>query len=550
MTEQTHQQELISSIFPQDIPTSAELELKYPKRTLPEGAIVTRFAPSPTGFVHIGGVFTAKIAKNLTRHSQGVYIIRIEDTDQSRQVDDFQQHFDEAFDYFDIQSDETDENAVYGPYTQSKRSHLYLANVRKLMEDNHAYPCFCSKEKLTEQVEKQKEAKADLGYYGQWATCRNLDPKEAQDRIQAGESYVIRFKANPQPEYIVFEDKIRGKIRAKNNINDIVILKSSANDLPLPTYHLAHAVDDHLMGVNLVLRGEEWLASVPLHLQLFDALGFERIPYAHVAPLMKLDGNSKRKLSKRKDPEASVAFYIEEGYPAAAVTIYLKGLANSNMLEMDPESCLTAPIKLDKMSKSGALLDMVKLNDVSSDYVATLSATEIRDNVYHWAQKYDEALAVVIKNNWEHAATVIDVDRFNNGKVRKDLNKWSDYKEVFGFFFNDLFELTTSTSDERFDDLPSEAILKVLKEFTNTYSDDLESTDWFDFIKKVSAESGFALNNKEYKQNPDAFHGKLSDATKIMRVAFTGKGRGPGLHAICATLGKEEILRRVATLMG
>ncbi|MCP4120484.1 MAG: glutamate--tRNA ligase [Bacteroidetes bacterium] len=550
MTNQDHHQDLISSIFPQDISTPEELEHKYPKRDLPEGAVVTRFAPSPTGFVHIGGIYTAQIAKNLTRHSGGVFIIRIEDTDQSRQVDDFQQHFNEAFDYFDVQSDEDDENAMRGPYTQSKRSHLYLTFVKQLIETNHAYPCFCSKEKLTEQSEKQRAAKVDMGYYGEWATCRHLEPDEANKRIQSGESYVIRFRANPQPEFIVFNDLIRGSIRAKNNMNDIVILKSSSSALPLPTYHLAHAVDDHLMGVNLVLRGEEWLASVPVHLQLFDALGFERIPYAHVAPLMKLDGNSKRKLSKRKDPEASVAFYMEQGYPPLAVTIYLKGLANSDMIDMDQQSCLAAPIRLKKMSKSGALLDMDKLNDISSDYIAALSATEIRDSVYEWAQKYNEKLSVVLKNNWEYAAKVIDVDRFNNGKVRKDLTKWSDFDEVFGFFFKDHFKLTTKVDDERFDSMDPAVIKKVLLEFTNSFKEGLDSTDWFEFLKGVSSGSGFALNNKEYKQDPEGYNGKLSDATKIMRVAFTGKGRGPSLHEICDTLGEEEIKRRVAGLLG
>jgi glutamyl-tRNA synthetase len=550
MAVQNHRQELIARVFPGDLATPEELEIKYPRRDLPEGAVVTRFAPSPTGFVHIGGIFTAQIGKNLTRHSGGVFIIRIEDTDQARQVDDFQAHFDEAFDYFDIKSDENDEHGRWGPYTQSRRSRIYLTYIRHLMETSRAYPCFCSKEQLDEQSQQQREARVDIGYHGEWATCRKLDPAEAVRRIDQGHPYVIRFRADPLPEYIIFEDLIRGNLRARNNINDIVILKSSESDLPLPTYHLAHVVDDHLMGINLVLRGEEWLASVPIHLQLIDALGFDRIPYAHIAPLMKLDGSSKRKLSKRKDPEASVSFYIEQGYPPEAVTIYLKGLANSSMLDMDLAECLAAPVRLNKMSKSGALLDMDKLNDISSDYVATLGASQIRDAVCVWAQRNDEELSEILRNNRDYAAEVIDVDRFNNGTVRKDLLKWSDFSEVFGFFFRERFELIQDAADDRFEGIAEEVISKVLTEFVSAYQQGLDGTEWFDMIKIVCGNSGFALNNKEYKQDVDRYHGTIRDATKIMRIAVTGKSNGPSLHKICDTLGKEEVSRRLAPLVG
>lgn len=549
MTDQHHHQELIAKIFPADIISAEALQDKYPPRDLPDGAVVTRFAPSPTGFVHIGGIFTAKIGINLARHSGGVFIIRIEDTDQTRQFDDFQQHFDEAFDYFDIASDENEATGIYGPYTQSERSEIYLSFVRHLMEKQRAYPCFCTKEMLSEQTEKQRAEKVDIGYYGKWATCRHLDPQEAVRRIEAGEQYVVRFRADPHPEFIVFEDLIRGSLRVKNNINDIVILKSSDSELRLPTYHMAHAVDDHLMGMNLVLRGEEWLASVPVHLQLFDALGFDRIPYAHIAPLMKMDGESRRKLSKRKDPEASVEFYMKQGYPPDAVTIYLKGLANSNMLDMDAETCLAAPIRLDNMSKSGALLDMDKLNDVSANFIATLSAAEIRESVGIWARKYDESLSEILEHNWNFTGKVIDADRYNDGKVRKDLSKWSDFSEVFGFFYKERFELITSAGDPVFRGLPEDAVQTVLREFAAAYEENLDGTAWFDIIKTVSAKAGFALNNKEFKQNPDAYHGKLSDATRIMRAAITGKEIGPGLHDICDTLGKAEIHRRLAPIL-
>ncbi len=539
--------ELISLIFPKTLPTPDELEAKFPKRQLPDGAIVTRFAPSPTGFIHIGGIYIAMIGKNLARHSQGVYFIRIEDTDQNRKVDDFQTHFDKTFEYFNITSDENDENSDWGPYTQSERSDFYLSYVKSLVEKNLAYPCFCTKETLEEQSNKQREEKVDIGYYGPWASCRNMHADEVENRIRSGESYVIRFKANGSGG-IVFDDLIRGKIKAKDNINDVVILKSSSNSLPLPTYHLAHAVDDHLMRVNLVLRSDEWLPSVPLHFQLFDALGFERIPYAHISPLMKLDGNSRRKLSKRKDPEASVVYYLEQGYPANSLIIYLTGLANSRLAEGSLENCLSEPIKLNEMQISGALMDMDKLKDVSSNYVATLSAPEIQDAIIAWAQEYDTELSDLIKNNWDYANIVIDADRFNSGRIRKDLYRWSDFRSLYGFFFNELFQVISSPDDERLANYPNEVIRKFLKEFQNNYEEGNDNSEWFENIKKIAVSSNFALNNKEYKEDPDRYVGTIKDVTDILRIAITGKSSSPSLYEVCKILGRKEVIRRIHLL--
>lgn len=544
-----YSKELISLLFPKHLPTIIELKEKYPKRQLPDKAIVTRFAPSPTGFMHIGGIYIAMLGKNLAKHSHGVYFIRIEDTDQNRKVDDSELHFNQTFKYFDIASDENDNNSFWGPYTQSKRSDIYLAHIKYLIENNKAYPCFCSKETLDKQTEKQVEAKVDIGYYGNWATCRNLSTTEVENRINNSESYVIRFKANGTNETIIFDDLIRGKVKAKDNINDVVILKSSSNPLPLPTYHLAHAVDDHLMRVNLVLRSDEWIPSVPLHFQLFDALGFERIPYAHIAPLMKLDGKSRRKLSKRKDPEASVVYYMEQGYPAKAVITYLMGLANSRLAASPIEIVLSEPIQLSNLQKGGALIDLEKLKDVSSNYVATMSASTIRSNVYDWAQEYDTKLANIIKDNWDYTAIAIDVDRFNNGRARKDLFRWLDFREIFGFFFNDLFETIPSYEDPRLESFSKEAVSKILNEFVLNYEEGNDNTEWFNNVSRIAELSNFAKNNSDFKQNPERFYGSMKEATQILRIVITGKSSSPNLYEVCKIIGKSEVTRRVKSLL-
>jgi len=539
---------LISLIFPADLETPEALEKKYPPRNLPDGAIVTRFAPSPTGFIHIGGIYIAVIGMNITRHSKGVFFIRIEDTDQSRKVDDYKEQFDTTFKYFGVKPNEDDTNSVYGPFVQSARSKLYLSSIRKLMQDKRAYPCFCTKEMLEEQSKQQTAQKVDLGYYGDWAVCSRLSEDEAAQKIKAGEPYVIRFRCNGKDQMTEFDDVIRDKVKLKDNINDVVILKSSTNELPLPTYHLAHAVDDHLMRANLILRADEWLSSVPLHHQLFDALGFERIPYAHISPIMKLDGNSKRKLSKRKDPEASVTYYMEHGYPPQSVLVYLMGLANSSLLDASIEDCLNSTISLSGMSKSGALLDLVKLDHISSNYVGDLSSEEIISQIQHWAAEYDTELADILKDDVQYACAVVNTDRFNNGKIRKDLFRWSDFKNIYGYFFDQYFAPITSTADERFAGVNTSAIKMVLASFEANYNDNLNNDQWMEVIQTVAKESGFALNNQEFKRAPEQFHGKLSDAVRIVRIALTGNSNGLSLHEVCNTLGASRVKARIASL--
>ncbi|MDT7670467.1 MAG: glutamyl-tRNA synthetase, partial [Pseudonocardiales bacterium] len=362
---------LIDGLFPADLPDPDHWEQLYPARELPEGARVTRFAPSPTGFVHIGGVYTATIAKDVAHHSGGVYFVRIEDTDQSREVEGVAAQFGRAFEYFGIASDEPTD-APWGPYLQSKRELIYLSYVRELMRQGLAYPCFCTREELAEMTKRQQATKIPTGYYGSWARWRDADPDEVAAKLAAGDDYVVRFRSPGTEGRVSFVDAIRGRLEHEANRNDVVILKSVTQSPRLPTYHLAHAVDEHLMRVNLVVRGEEWISSVPLHLQLFAALGFEPPTYAHVAPLMKQESGSRRKLSKRKDPEASVDFYVDAGYPAPAVLYYLRGLANGRLAELPLEQALTTAISLDECGVAGPLVDMVKLADISGDHIATL----------------------------------------------------------------------------------------------------------------------------------------------------------------------------------
>ena len=390
-------QEIVDSLFPPDLPEPDHWENRYPPRDLPEGAKVTRIAPSPTGFLTIGGVFTATIDADVAHQSGGVYLVRLEDTDQARFTEGAAEQFAEAFEYFSIGPDEDDRTGRYGPYTQSARSRTYLTYVRELLRQGRAYPCFATRQDLEDITARQRAAGALPGYYGKWAIWRDADPDEVAKRLAAGEPYVVRFRSpGVSGNRVSFTDAIRGELSMDDNRNNAVILKSSDTEPRLPTYHFAHAVDDHLMRVNLVIRGEEWISSVPLHLQLFDALGFERVQYAHVATLMKQDGSSRRKLSKRRDPESNVTFFIEQGYPAPAVQYFLRGLANGRLAEMPLADALAAPIRLSECGTAGPLIDMVKLDDISADYIATLPGQQILAEVGTWAGRYDPELAVVL----------------------------------------------------------------------------------------------------------------------------------------------------------
>jgi glutamyl-tRNA synthetase len=542
--------DVIDSLFPSDLPEPEHWEQHYPPRELPAGAKVTRFAPSPTGFLHIGGVFTATIDADVARQSGGVYLVRLEDTDRARIVEGAEAQFAEAFSYFSISPDEGGEVGRYGPYAQSARWQTYLTYVRELLRRDRAYPCFATKEELEEITVRQRAAGALPGYYGTWAIWRDAEPEQVAKRLAAGEPYVVRFRSpGASGVRVSFTDAIRGELTADDNRNDVVILKSSGTEPRLPTYHFAHAVDDHLMRVNLVIRGEEWLSSVPLHLQLFDALGFERVQYAHIALLMKQQGGSRRKLSKRKDPEATVSFYVEQGFPAPAVQYYLRGLANGRLAEMPLPEALAAPIRLSECGTAGPLVDMVKLDDICADYVATLSGQQILAEVSRWAGRYDPDLAAVLAAEPDLALRALDIERVGVANPRKDLRKWADFRAVYGYFFPQIFEPVTDPADPRFAGLDPDVVQAVARAFADGYAPPGPETDWFDQIRSLAAELGFAPNQKAYKQDPAAYKGSIREASQVIRVLLTGTPRSPDLAQVAGALGTEETLRRIRAVL-
>ena len=540
---------IVDSLFPPDLPEPEHWEQRYPPRDLPEGAQVTRFSPSPTGFLHIGGVYAATIDVDVARHSHGVYLVRLEDTDRARVAEGAAAQFAEAFAYFSIGPDEDDQNGHYGPYSQSLRAQIYLTYVRELLRQDTAYLDFATKRDLEEITARQRAAGALPGYYGKWALWRDADPARVIERLEAGDPYVVRFRSPAAAgARVSFTDAIRGELTLDANRNDAVILKSSDTEPRLPTYHFAHAVDDHLMRVTLVIRGEEWISSVPLHLQLFDALDFPRVQYAHIALLMKQEGGSRRKLSKRRDPEATVSFYIEQGYPAPAVQYYLRGLANGRLAEMPLPEALAAPIRLSECGTAGPLVDMVKLDDICADYVATLSGEQILAEVTVWARRYDPDLAAVLETERERALRALSIERDGVANPRKDLRKWADFRAVYGYFFPPLFDLVTDPADERFGGLDPDLVRAVARAFADGYQPPAADTDWFDQIRRLAADLGFAPSQKVYKQDPAAYPGSITDASQVIRVLLTGTRRSPELSQVAAVLGPDEVLRRVRAL--
>ncbi len=545
--------DLVDSLFPPGLPEPASWEQRYPPRDLPEGAHVTRFAPSPTGFLTIGGVYTATIDADVARQSGGVYLVRLEDTDQARVTEGAAAQFAEAFAYFSIAPDEDDQTGRYGPYSQSERSQTYLTYVRELLRQGHAYPCFATRQDLEEIAARQRAVGALPGYYGKWAIWRDADPEQVAKRLAAGDPYVVRFRSpGATGVRVSFTDAIRGELTMDDNRNDAVILKSSDTEPRLPTYHFAHAVDDHLMRVSLVIRGDEWISSVPLHLQLFDALGFPRVQYAHVAPMMKQEGSSRRKLSKRRDPEANVAFYIEQGYPAPAVQYYLRGLANGRLAEMPLDEALSAPIRLSECGTAGPLVDMVKLDDICADYIATLPGEQILAEVIIWAERYDPGLAEILAAERDLALRALAIERVNVPNPRKDLRKWADFRAVYGYFFPQIFELVTDPADARLAhlNLSPDLVRAVARDFAQAYQVPAAGTDWFDQIRLLAAALGFAPSQKAYKQDPAAYKGSIREASQVIRVLLAGTTRSPDLEQVAAALGTDEVLRRVRAVGG
>ena len=540
--------DLANLIFPEAKDISY-YEEKYPERNLKEGAIVTRIAPSPTGFVHIGGLYQGLIAKKLAKQTEGVFFVRIEDTDQKRQVENGTLEIITSLNNFGFEPDEgmineTEFKGNYGPYKQSLRKEIYQAYAKYLIEQGKAYPCFCSQEELEEIRQKQEVAKIRPGYYGVWAKCRNLTVEEMAEKIKAGEKYIIRFKSpGREDRKIKHHDIIKGNVDFPENDQDIVIIKADG----LPTYHFAHAIDDHLMRTTHVIRGDEWLSSVPLHLQLFHELGFKAPKYAHIAPIMKNDNGNKRKLSKRKDPEAAVSYYVELGIPKEAVNEYLLNIANSNFenwRRANKEASIDEfELQLNKMSVSGALFDMVKLLDVGKNVISKFTAEEVYNQSLAWAEVYDKDLAEILKKDKEYALKVFGIER-GNKKPRKDIAKWSDVRENIEYMYDEMFDSKKQNYEYQVIS-EKEDIEKILKLYIEKYYDDNDDKQtWFDKIKELSGEMGYAKEVKEFKENPGKYKAHVGDVSTVLRVALTARTNTPDMYEIMKILGKDKIRAR------
>ena len=538
--------DLANLIFP-DIKEVSYYEEKYPRRNLPEGAEVVRVAPSPTGFIHVGGLFQGLVAKKVAMQTGGVFFVRIEDTDQKRKIENGAEEILNAFEEYDIIPDETVGKGNYGPYVQSERGEIYKSYAKKMIEEGTAYPCFCSAEELDKIREDQTKAQERTGYYGKWAKCRNMPVDMAYEKIKAGDPYIIRFKSPGNPDKkIKHKDIIKGSIEFPENDQDIVLIKSDG----LPTYHFAHIVDDHLMGTTTVTRSDEWVASVPLHLQLFSVMGLKAPRYGHTAPLMKQDGDSKRKLSKRKDPEAAVSYYTEEGIPKEAVKEYLMNIANSNFeiwrkQNPDKDMMKDFDFHLNKMGVSGALFDMVKMLDVSKNVISKYSKEDIYKEGLKWAESYDEELKEMLSDK-EYSLKVLGIERSpDQKKPRKDVAKWSDLKDNIYYMYPDKFDKVTDFEYQTIND--KDEIEKIIKlYFDKYYNENDDKQTWFERIRELSVELGYAPGVKEYKENPDGFKGHVGDVSTVIRVKLTGRCNTPDLYEIMNVLGKEEVLRRAS----
>jgi glutamyl-tRNA synthetase len=539
--------ELANLIFP-DAKDISYYEEKYPERNLPEGAIVTRFAPSPTGYVHIGGLYQSLVAIMAAKKTKGVFFLRVEDTDQKRKVENGITDIVNSLKVFDMAPDEgmiseTEWIGEYGPYIQSERKEIYQAYAKYMIEQGKAYPCFCTPEDDEKRTKAQLDAKIRPGYYGAWAKCRNLTLEEMAEKIKNGDPYIVRFKSNGREDRkIQVSDGIKGKVTFPENDLDIVIIKSDG----LPTYHFAHMVDDHLMRTTHVIRSDEWLSSVPLHVQLFKEAGFKAPKYCHISPIMKNDNGNKRKLSKRKDPEAAVSYYDELGVPPDAVKEYLLNIANStfeNWRRQNKDANIEDfDFHLNKMSVSGALFDMVKLFDVAKIVISRYSAEKVYNDSYAWAKKYDEELVKLLENK-DYALKVLGIER-GNAKPRKDIAKWSDLKENISYMYNEEFDKITEFDFGKVTD--KELANKISKLYSEKYFDiNDDKQTWFDKMKDLAEEVGFAREVKEWKAEPEKWPGHVGDISSVIRAKLTGRLNTPDLYEIIKVLGKDEVLRRL-----
>lgn len=522
-------------------------ENMYPSRELGEGAIVTRFAPSPTGFVHMGSLFASFIGKKAASDSNGIFYLRIEDTDQKREVENGVNGIINDLSNFGITVDEgvisdTEEVGNYGPYIQSKRKDIYQTYVKYLIEQGLAYPCFCSAEEIEETRQIQEKRKQRIGYYGRYAKCRRLLFDEIKEKIENGQPYIIRFKSpGCFDNKIKVNDLVKGEIEFPENDMDLVILKSDG----LPTYHFAHAIDDHLMHTTHVIRGDEWISSLPVHIQLFKALNFKVPKYAHLSPIMKEEDGKKRKLSKRKDPEAAVSFYHEKGIPVEAVKLYLMTIANTNFEQWydcnKDKSLSDFKFSFKKVSSSGSLFDVDKLYNISKNYISYLKATDVYEGTLKWAFEFDKEFYDILMKHKDYAIKLFNIER-EQKKPRKDYSCYSMIKEQVWYMFDELF-IPNSYEFQSIED--KEEIKKILDLYINKYYNEADDKDvWFNKLKDLADELGYAREVKEYKKDPTNYKGHVGDISMVLRVALTTKSMTPDLYELMVLLGKDRIIKR------
>lgn len=538
---------LAQLLFPNisDTPQSL-MEERFPPRNLPQGALVTRFAPSPTGFMHLGNVFAATVGRQAAHATGGRFILRIEDTDKKREVKGGIPLIIKSLKGFGIEFDEgplgagQEDTGAYGPYIQSKRRDLYHAFCKDLVEKGHAYPCFCTEDEISQMRSRQEAAGQTPGYWGEDAVWRDKPIEDVEAMLEKGAPYVVRLRSPGKPGgRVKLKEEIRGEIEMEENFVDIVLLKSDG----IPTYHFAHVVDDTLMRVNQVIRGDEWIASAPIHLQIFWLCGLKAPKYAHISPIMKQDGASRRKLSKRKDPENAATYFAQEGYPAQAVIEYLLSIANSNFEDWRRQNkdapLADFPFSLKKMSASGALFDLAKLQSVSGGVIAAMTARQVLDEALSWSLEYDSALHALLSRDEGYSLGIFQIDR-GGPKPRKDISHWAEVQGFAAYFFDETFTPDPSAADMDAD--TQRQALTAYKQVLDA-SDDKDA--WFGKIKEICGPLGFCADTKEYKANPEKYLGSVSDLTTIIRVALTGRKNTPDLSAIINLLGQGRCLKRI-----
>ena len=539
---------LAALLFPDVTTTCEELEEKYPPRNVPEGAVITRMAPSPTGFVHLGNLVQGLTSERMAHQSGGVLFLRVEDTDAKREIPGAVEVLIESLKHYGIHFDEgatiDGDNGSYGPYRQRQRAGIYHVYAKKLVEEGKAYPCFCTEEELAAMREKQEANKETTGYYGAYAIWRDRPIEDIQAQLAAGQPWVLRFRSTGDvSRQFKFNDLVKGELTVTENNIDQVLLKSDG----IPTYHFAHAVDDHLMRTTHVVRGDEWLPSLPFHIQLFQALGFKLPKYVHIGPLMKMDGNSKRKLSKRKDPELALTYYKSEGFPVQAVYEYIMTLLNSNYEDWRRANP-TAPatdfkFSPKKLNPAGNLFDYAKLCDVSKNEIAKMDARQVYTLLVEWAKEFDPDFAQKLTADPDFAVRILAIGR-GGKKPRKDMATWADAKPYMGFFYDEYLE--APVFEEKFE---KAVIRSALEKFLERFDFQDDATVWFDKVKEITQELGFTTDMKAYKQNPDDFPGTVADVSTFLRLAVTGKTNSPDLYTVMQILGYERTVARIRKAM-